>query len=183
MLKDTEVFDELNEIMTGALFHMQSLISSGATQQDDFVSMAKIFLLGLISTAADLAEAATLGASTYLYAEIEAAVKQGGLRAVRDIQIKNGSAGYSVSNIDPGDEDLAMNYLGQEMGVALFKHIHDLPTQLRKPEMLLRGVEALLGNLLHQKFSETTDPHQVLDSFCEHVHMALNDLKSRQTIQ
>ncbi len=73
-----------------------------------------------------------------------------------------------------------MNYLGQELGTALFKHIHELPAPLRKPEMLLRGVEALLANLLDKKFNKPLDPHQILDSFCEHVHMTLNDLSARE---
>ena len=42
--------------------------------------------------------------------------------------------------------------------------------------MLVRGVEALLANLLNDKFD---NPHAVLDTFCEHVHMALNDLATR----
>ena len=45
--------------------------------------------------------------------------------------------------------------------------------------MLLRGVEALLANLLHQKFNAS---HHILDSLCERVHRALNDLKSRTPV-
>ena len=40
--------------------------------------------------------------------------------------------------------------------------------------MMLRAVEVLLANLLKQKFSNNA--HQILDSLCEHVHMALTDL-------
>ncbi len=71
-----------------------------------------------------------------------------------------------------------MNYIGQALSTTLFKSIHELPQSLRKPEMLLRGVECSLGNLLHQKFCEH-DAHKVLDNLCEHVHMALDDLESR----
>ena len=70
----------------------------------------------------------------------------------------------------------AMNYIGQNLAATLFKSIHELPAPLRTQEMLLRGVEALLGNLLHQKFSNA---HDILDSLCEHVHSALDDLASR----
>lgn len=48
--------------------------------------------------------------------------------------------------------------------------------------MLLRGVECLLSNLLHQKFSEH-DAHKILDDLCEHVHLALDDLEARNNIQ
>jgi len=51
-----------------------------------------------------------------------------------------------------------------------------LPLPLRSSEVLLRGMEALVSNLLNQKFD---NPHQILDSFCEHVHMSLDDLESR----
>lgn len=74
---------------------------------------------------------------------------------------------------------MAMNYIGQNLSTALFKSIYELPTSLRTTEMLLRGVEALLSNLLHQKFS--FNAHGILDSLCEHVHMSLNDLESRST--
>lgn len=46
--------------------------------------------------------------------------------------------------------------------------------------MLLRGVEALLGNLLYHKFNSLEDPHAILNSFCEHVHMAIDDLTERK---
>lgn len=69
----------------------------------------------------------------------------------------------------------AMNYLGQELATTLFKALHELPMPLRKPEMLLRGVEALLTNLINQKFD---NPHNILDSFCDHVHMSLTDIES-----
>jgi hypothetical protein len=63
---------------------------------------------------------------------------------------------YSVSNIEPDDMTTAMNYLGQELSTAFFKGLHELPMSLRKPEMLLRGIEALLTNLLIKKFD---NPH------------------------
>ena len=70
----------------------------------------------------------------------------------------------------------AMNYLGQELSTVLFKGMHELSTPLRKPEMWLRGVEALFANLLNQKFNNS---HDILDRLCDHVHMALTDLESR----
>ncbi len=117
------------------------------------------------------------GSASFIYADVEAVAKSGGLRAIKKIQSTNGSINYSVSNIKDDDESTAMNYLGQELSTTLFKAIHELPMPLRKPEMFLRGVEALLANLLNQKFDNS---HQILDSLCEHVHMALGDLQNRK---
>jgi hypothetical protein len=179
MTHEHKTFNELRKVMTDALLKMQSLTENGITGKTDFVSMAKVFLLGMISTAADLAEFSTTGASAYLYAEIEAGAKQGGIRYIKEFQAKNG-ASYSLSGIEEDDPVMAMNYLGQELSSALFKNIHELPKPLRTPEMLLRAVEALLANLLNQKFDNS---HDVLDSLCEHVHMALDDLQSRTKLK
>ena len=100
------------------------------------------------------------------------------LRAIREHQIKNGSSHYSVANIAPDDLEMAMNYVGQELGVTLFKVVHEIPLPLRGKEILLRGIEALLANVLHGKFSED-QPHKLLDSICEHVHLGLKDLETR----
>jgi len=89
-----------------------------------------------------------------------------------------GSVNYSVSNIAEDDMETGMNYLGQQLTTALFKGLHELPMPLRNQEMLLRSVEVLLSNLLNEKFKD--DAHRLLDSFCEHVHMALTDLESRK---
>jgi len=40
--------------------------------------------------------------------------------------------------------------------------------------MLLRAVETMLANLLKERFSAPNDPHAILDSLSEHVHMALD---------
>jgi hypothetical protein len=107
----------------------------------------------------------------------EAAAKMCGIRAIRKQQLELGAINYSVSNIQGDDKETAMNYIGQELATTLFKVIHELPLPLRSLEMFLRGIEALLSNLLNQKFQDH-NPHKVLDNFCEHVHMALNDLKN-----
>ncbi len=101
-----------------------------------------------------------------LYAEVEAVAKNGGAR-------------YSVSDIGPKDFANGMNYLGQNLTETLFTCIHELPMPLRTPEMLLRSIETLLTNLLHQRFNTPNDPHKILDSLCEHIHMGLNDLSTR----
>lgn len=72
----------------------------------------------------------------------------------------------------------AANYVEKELSVSLSKSINELPISLRNQEIFLRGIEALLSNLLHDKFAED-NPHQIIDHFCEHVHMSLKDLSSR----
>jgi len=177
MAQENEISDELNQVMLDALLQLQKLVNSDLSQKQDFMSIVKIFLLGVISTTTDLVEVSLPGSAPFIYADVEAAAKLGGLRAIKNMQSVNGLMNYSVSNIDENDETTAMNYLGQELGSALFKGIHELPMPLRKPEMLLRGVEALLANLLNQKFDNS---HEILDSLCSHVHMTLDDLQSRR---
>jgi hypothetical protein len=178
MTKSKKTFDNLDVVMTQALVQMWALVENGATQEADFIRVASVFLIGLMSTAADMSEIAVPGSSAYFYAEIEAAAKNGGLRWIKKVQEQGGNS-YSISNIANNDLAGAMNYLGQELSVTLFKHLNDLPKPLRTIEMLVRGVEVLMANLLHQKFNSPKDPHATLDSFCEHVHMALDDLAKR----
>ena len=175
-----DVYDELKTIMTDALLQMRMLSESGAIENVDFLNAIKVFLLSIISTAAGISEAITEGGATWLYSEIETATKQSNLDF---IQTKTTSKNqYSISDIEPDDFPSAMNYIGQALSTTLFKSIHELPQSLRKPEMLLRGVESLLGNLLHQKFSEH-GTHKILDDLCEHVHMALDDLEARDNLE
>jgi len=179
--KSEDVFSELQTIMADALVKMKTLTENDVTKKANFVSMASLFLTGLMSTAADLSELAIPGSAAYLYSEVEAAAKNGGFRAVKGFLKKAGNS-YSISNIAPDDMTTAMNYLGQELGAALYKHFHELPKPLRTEEMLLRGIEALAGNLLYQKFNSPKDPHVILDQLCEHVHMVLDDLTKRDQI-
>lgn len=172
----TNTQEELNRIMADSLFQLKRLVDNDPSQKVDLISVVKLFLLGVISTSVDLVSINVPEGVPYIYAEIEAIAKAGGLRNIKEFQSKHG-LNYSVSNIAPDDASTAMNYLGQQLSTALFKGIHELPLKLRKPEMLLRGVEALLANLISEKFGNS---HDVLDSFCEHVHMALNDLEKRK---
>lgn len=174
--KNKEITDELNKVMANALFQLKTLVDSDTRNKSDLLSIVNTFLLGVISTAVDLVEINLPESAPFIYADVEAAAKLGGLRAIKNMQSAKGSIQYSVSNIEPDDMTTAMNYLGHELSTALFKGLHELPMALRKPEMLLRGVEALLTNLLSQKFD---NPHNILDSFCDHVHMSLTDVESR----
>jgi hypothetical protein len=96
------------------------------------------------------------------------------------LQDERSDAFYDVSDISPDDMSSAMNYVGKEMAVAQFKAINELPVELRVQEILMRSVEALLANLLYDKFGGS---HELLDTFCEHVHMGLEDLSNRKVEQ
>jgi hypothetical protein len=171
-----EISNELDLVMKNALFQLQKLINNDTSRSHDFLSIVQIFLLGVISTAVDLTEVNMPGSTPLLYADIEAAAKLGGLRAISKWLADYGSANYSISNIAEDDMITAMNYLGQQLSTTLFKGLHELPMPLRNDEMLLRSIEVLLANLLNQKFKDSA--HHILDSFCDHVHMALTDVES-----
>ena len=177
MSRNSQTSAKVSALMTKALFTLRDLVDNDGEYDMDYFQVVSIFLKGVISTAVDLAELHSPGVSPFIYAEIESSSKLGGLRAIETTQSVNGSISYSVSNIDADDPAGAMNYLGQKMSTTLFKSIHELPMELRNQEMLLRAVEALLTNLLHEKFSN--NPHDILDSFCQHVHRALDDLATR----
>lgn len=170
---------ELTKTMHEALLQLQSLVNQNPEQNPDFLGVVKTFLLGVISTAIDLAEATHPGSTPLLYADLEAAMKMGGLREIAKASANHGTAQYSVANMDEDDMASGMNYIGQQLSITLFKSLLELPMPLRNQEMMLRSVEVLLANLLNQKF--TDHAHQILDSLCEHVHMALTDLEQRKT--
>lgn len=169
---------ELTKIMHEALLQLQTMVDQNSEQQPDFLGVVKPFLLGVISTAIDLTEVTHPGSTPLLYADLEAAMKMGGLREIAKVSANHGTAQYSVSNIDEDDMASGMNYIGQQLSITLFKSLYELPAPLQNQEMMLRSVEVLLANLLHQKF--THQAHQILDSLCEHVHMALTDLEGRK---
>ncbi len=177
MPTDDGVVSELNQVMFDALSQLQVLVSSDLSQRPNFLDIAKTFLLGVISTSVDLVEIHLPGSASLMYADIEAAAKLGGLSAISKWSDDHGSRHYSVSNIADDDIETGMNYMGKELATTLSKTLNELPMPLRRKEMPLRSIEVLLANLLHQKF-DNDDPHKILDSFCEHVHMALTDLES-----
>ena len=147
MTHSANTTDELNKIMVDSLFQIKKLIDKDTEQQVDLLSTVKVFLLGVISTAVDLVEIENPGSAAFIYADVEAAAKAGGLRSIKEMQDDTGSMHYSVSNIASDDPVTAMNYLGQELSTALFKAIHELPLPLRKPEMMLRGIFIIISTL------------------------------------
>ena len=177
MSTSNKTIDEINQVMLNAFMKLQTLVDNDLSQKDNFLLIVQKFLLGIVSTVVDLVEVSLPGSAPLIYADVEAAAKLGGLRAIVKWSSDYGSPHYSVSNITEHDMTAAMNYMGQQLTTALFKGLHELPLPLRNQEMLLRSVEALLANLLKQKFD---NPHRILDSFCDHVHMALNDVESHK---
>ena len=167
---------ELQQVMHNALLQMCDLVNLDGNNSAELVPTINLFLLSVISTAADLVEVAIPGGGAYLYAEIEAGAKMGGITAIAK-GVRDNSPHYSVSGMDEDDMPTAMNYLGQQLIITLTKAMHELPLPLRNQETQLRGIEALLANLLNQKFD---NPHDILDSLCEHVHMGLDQLSSNE---
>jgi len=179
MVKNKKGIDKLTEIINISLQQLQDLSDPKLSRDSNILTDLPIFLTSIITTCSDLMEIDYPGVATqYIYTEIEAAMKLGGLRAIKDYQLKNGSRNYSVSNIADDDLETAMNYVGQALSVTLFKVIQEVPLPLRTKELLLHSVEVLLTNLLHGKFAEDK-PHKLLDSVCEHVHIGLKALESR----
>jgi hypothetical protein len=167
-----KALEDLQEILTQSILKMRKLGSLDAKDQAEVVPMLSLFLLATISNAAELIELDIPGSGAYLYGEIEAGAKIGGINAIAKA-VQDGAPHYSVSGIDENDLPTAMNYIGQQLLMALIKAMHELPKPLRIDEIQLRGIEALLANILHQKFD---NPHVALDTFCAHVHRALHDL-------
>jgi hypothetical protein len=177
MPSNSETSDKIQKLMYQSLLAITELINNDPKYEIDHNQVISIFLQGVISTSIDFAELQTPGIAPVLYSEIEACAKLGGIRAVEMMQYERRTPAYVASEILPHDIEAGMNYLGQKLSTTLFKSIHELPKPLRNREMLLRAVEALLTNLLNQKFENS---HDILDSLCEHVHMALSDMATNK---
>ena len=149
--------------MAQSLLQIRDLVvlDTESSDQAKVIPTITVFLLSVISTAADLVEMTVPGGSTYLYAEVEAGVKNGGIRSIVKAMGENSPHYYSVSGIESDDIEAAMSYVGQELAVTLTKALHELPMPLRTSETQLRGIETLITNLLCQRF---TNPHEVLDN-------------------
>ncbi len=175
---DRKSMKEIQQVMNHALLQIRDLVNLEASDQSELIPPISLFLLSVISTAADLVEVAAPGGGAYLYAEIEAGAKMGGISSISKA-MQDRSPHYSISGMNENDLPTAMNYIGQQLIITLTKAMHELPEPLRTPEIQLRGIEALLANLLNQKFD---NPHGILDSLCDHVHMALNDLRGNSKV-
>lgn len=170
-MNETYFDDRLHKALKDATWSIQDYIEL-YRNENDYLDRLKFILFAVMSSVIETSEARGDCPSEYIWSELENMAKEGGLTAVAE-KIKSGLT-YSISEIDPQDIGSGMNYLGQHVSTALYKHIHDLPVQQRKPEMFLRALEAVIVNLLNQKFANL-DKHKIIDSLCEHLHMALDD--------
>ena len=177
MKDDNKIVQQLNLVMQDTLQQLQHLVNQDESNQVDLVTVVKVFLFGVITSAVELVETAHPDSAPILYADLEAVMKMGGIGETTKVSTNNGTAHYSLSNIDEDDVASGMNYIGQQLVTTLFKGLHELPMKQRSQEMMIRCIEVLLTNLLHQKFGNQA--HQLLDALCGHVHMALIELESR----
>lgn len=176
-MKTENIIAEIQAATLNELKKMVSLINDA--NSNNLVPSVSLLVVSLVSTLSDLLESKHEGASTHFFKEVETGLQLGIVDKIKDLQTKNGGASYSLSEISPNDFENGMNYLGQALSETLFSTIHELPETMRNQEMFLRGIEALLANLLHSKFRALGDVHGILDSLCEHVHMNLKALGNK----
>ena len=175
-MSDTKaVLTEISVVVTRAMHEMHDLAKSSILTDPMYAELVSNFILGLLYVAANLGESVTPGTGGHIYALLEKGVKEKGLEFIRNKQIELGGRAYSVSDLAPDDFEGAMNYLGNELSVSLFKHIHDLPLPLRTPEMPLRAMQALMANVLYDKFQMMC--HEILDQLCQNTHLCLSELE------
>jgi hypothetical protein len=165
----------IQRILTNSLQELVALCKDDTMSDDKSLFVVSNFLKAIVSTAAGLMDIQIPGGAAFLYAEIEKDAKSGGMSSIHDFGGKL-SETISISEIKEHDFPAAMNYLGQQLSTTLFKGLYELPTSLQTLEVPLRAIEALLVNLLHQKY---TNPHDILDQFTSNAHLSLADAQSR----
>jgi len=166
---------DIQSIITNSLQELINLCNDNTISDDKSMFVVSTFLKAIVSTAAGIMELHIPGGAGFLYAEIEKDAKAGGITAIHTFGGKL-SETISISAIQGNDLPAAMNYLGQQLSTTLFKGILELPTSMQSLEVMLRGIEAMFVNLLHQKFK---NPHNVLDQFTTNAHMSLTDAQNR----
>ena len=77
--------EELQQIMANALLQMRDLVGFEEDEQAVLIPKISVFLLSVISMAADMIELATPGGGAFLYAEIEAGAKNGGISSIAKV--------------------------------------------------------------------------------------------------
>jgi hypothetical protein len=166
---------DIQAIQTNALQELMVLCKDNTISDDKCLFVVSTFVKAILSTAAGLMELQIPGGAGFIYAEVEKDAKAGGMTSIHNFGGKL-SETISISDIKEHDLPAAMNYLGQQLSTTLFKGILELPTSMQNLEVMLRGIEAMFVNLLHQKFN---NPHNVLDQFTTNAHMSLTDAQSR----
>lgn len=165
----------IQQILTNSLQELIALCKDDAISDEKSLWIVSTFLKALVSTAAGLMDIQMSGGSAFLYTEIEKDAKAGATRSIHDFGGKLSDT-ISLSDIQEDDLPAAMNYLGQQLSTRLFKGIYELPSSFQTMEVPLRAIEALLVNLLHQKYN---NPHDILDQFTANAHLSLTDTQSR----
>ena len=177
-MKEKETLNDILKTLENALLKLKDL--SDLDDSLNYIEIIRSFIPIMITTVVDIAEVNTPNITPILYADIEAVAQKGGIHAIQSARDKiSDISSVSVSDIDENDIEGAMNYVGDHLTADLFKRVHELPMKLRGPEILLRSVEALLANLLLQKFNGSK---RILEQFCEHVGLALVDAKQRAQV-
>lgn|SRR3989338_1993921 len=176
MSANDKILEESLSMMADTVLKLKDIMGKDAHKSEFFLKTISSLLQNIITTTVDLAELSSPGLKTQLYADIETMARKGGVQSLNELGVT-----YCLSDISPNDLPNAMNYLGKTLSVALYKGLYELPRSLQTDEILLRAVEGLLTNLLDQKFNKPNDPHAILDSFCEHVHLSLRDVGKRAT--
>jgi len=172
-----EIDENFLGAMAGAVAHIQDYAGQYHDRKERQLRL-KILLLGIVSSAIEIENVLDPSSAAKLWSFMETSAKQKGVDHV--VELLHSERSYSVSEIANHDVPSGMNYLGQKLYLSLYKHLLDLPEPLQTSEMLLRAVETLLTNLLHQQFQDENQ-HQLIDSFAEHVHLSLRDLHNRKT--
>jgi hypothetical protein len=162
-------------ILTESLQSLMALCREGEMDDEKSLFLVSNLLKAVISGAAGLMEIQIPGGSAFLYAEVEKEAKAAGTESIHSFGGKL-SETISLSEIEDNDLPAAMNYLGQQLSTTLFKGILELPASMQGLEVMLRAIEAMFVNLLHQKFE---DPHDILDQFTTNAHLSLTDLQRR----
>lgn len=166
---------DIQSIITSSLQELIHLCKDSTISDEKNLFVVSSFLKAIVSTSAELMDVQIPGGAGFLYAEIEKDAKSGGMMSIHNFGGKL-SETISISEIEEDDLPAAMNYLGQKLSTALFKGILEIPTSMQSMEVMIRGIEALLVNLLHQKLD---NPHEVLDQFTNNAHMSLTDAQNR----
>lgn len=170
-----EKVENIQSILTNSLQELVALCKDDTMSDDKSLFVVSNFLKAIVSTAAGLMDIQIPGGSAFLYAEIEKDAKSGGMSSIHEFGGKL-SETLSISEIEENDFPAAMNYLGQQLSTTLFKGLYELPESFQTLEVPLRAIEALLVNLLHQKYN---NPHDILDQFTANAHLSLTDTQRR----
>lgn len=165
----------IQHILTNSLQELIALCKDDAISDEKSLWIVSTFLKALVSTAAGLMDIQMPGGSAFLYTEIEKDAKAGATRSIHDFGGKLSDTIF-LSDIQEDDLPAAMNYLGQQLSTTFFKGIYELPSSFQTMEVPLCAIEALLVNLLHQKYN---NPHDILDQFTANAHLSLTDTQSR----